>query len=384
MDILSLVGVTATVWWCLTLTFHTTALIAVFVQPVIRKRAVQCDDRPAVSVIIPIKNMEPDLEEAFASVYSQSYPRFEVLITAAEEDSWAIDAGRKVASRFPHIVSLFLLGNKRITLNPKVSNVAPAIIAAKCSVILIKDAGVHLADGQLGELVRSLTVGTGMVCAVPIGARPETFWAEIECAVMNNYQAPLLMAGSILQLDIGFGKVMLFNRRDLDSVDGISTMAAKIGDDHALAKALAQVGLRTVFAASVIKQPLGRRTLREVWDRQLRWMVIRRDEEPLAFLAEPFLGAGFSTLAGAAAATSLDAAWWVVAASTLVFWLTTETVVVASQGWSWSWRFLLTGLCRELLIIALWGRALFTRKVRWAGQPFDINCDVLNSEVGYK
>jgi ceramide glucosyltransferase len=373
MNVFSLVSILATAWCGLTLAIHGIVMIAVFVHPALRRRAATRSDQPAVSIVIPVRNMEPEIEEAFASVFSQLYPQFEVIIAAAEEASPAIDVARRVASRFPHIASRFMLGNKRFTLNPKVSNVAPAIAAAEHDLILIKDANIRLADGQLSDLVRELAAGTGIVCALPIGVRPETFFAEVECAMINGRATPFFMAGSMLHLAIGWGKVMLFDRRDYNRVGGVEVMAPTFGDDHALVRALAGIGLRVVYSAGVVRQLVGRRTLREVWDRQLRWMVIRRDYAALAFFAEPFFSAGFATLAGAAAGSTLGIVWWKAAAATLGFWLMSETIVVAARGWSWSWRFPLIGICCELLIIGLWARAWSARKVLWAGESFDVD-----------
>jgi ceramide glucosyltransferase len=373
MHAVSLFGIAATSWWALVLAVRIAAVVATFVQPAFRRRAAKRDDQPPVSIVIPVSRLEPDAEAAFASVFSQSYPQFEVLITSAENDSAAITMARASAARFPEVPAQFLLGNERFTLNPKISNVAPAIEAARHDLILIKDSNIRIGAGQLAEFVRNLTPGTGMVCAVPIATRPANFCAEIECAMMNAHAAPLLMAASVLQLNIGFGKVMLIDRRDLHRVGGIDITANTFGDDHVLAKALARVGLRTVFSAGVIHQVLGRRSLREVWDRQLRWMVIRRDEEPLAFLAEPFFGGGFATLAGAAAAATLGISAWAVAAATLVLWLASDALVVAGRHWGWSWRLPLAGVCRELLIPGLWARAWSTRKVNWAGRPFELS-----------
>lgn len=375
MDAVSLFGIAATAWWGLTLTVRAASVLSVFVQPALRRRLAVRADQPAISVVIPVKRMEPAADEAFASVFSQTYPRFEVLITAAETNSAVIEVGRQVAAQFPTIASRLLLGNERFTVNPKISNLAPAIAAAEHELILIKDANICLADGQIGEFVRNLTPGTGMVCAVPIGVRPETFCAEVECAMMNGHAAPLLMTASILRLDIGFGKVMLFSYRDFSRVDGIATMAPTFGDDHALAKALARIGLRTVFSDGIVRQVMGRRTLRDVWDRQLRWMVIRRDEEPFAFYAEPFFSCGFAMLAGAAAGPTLGVAWWLIAAATLVVWLASDTLVVTARRWGWSWRFPFAGIVRELLIVGLWVRACFARKVQWAGHRFDLDGD---------
>jgi ceramide glucosyltransferase len=372
MESVSLLATAALVWWVLVVGIRAGAVMAAFIQPMVRRQAATRPDQPPVSVVIPVFRMEPELDAAFASVFSQAYPRFEVLITAAETDSDVIEVARRVAARYPHVPTRFLLGNQRFTLNPKVSNLAPAIAAAAHDYILIKDTNIWLAGGQLAELMRNLTPGTGMVCAVPIGVRPENFCAEIECAIMNARDAPYNMGASLLGLNVGFGKVMLFDHLDFSRGGGIAVMAPTFGDDHALAKALARMGLHTVFSAGVIRQVMGRRTLREVWDRQLRWMVIRRDEEPFGFFAEPFFSAGFATLTAAVAGPVLGMAWWTVAAATLSVWMASDTLVVLGRGWGWSWRFPLAGLCREALIIGLWLRAWASREVRWAGRPFDL------------
>lgn len=373
MGVITILGIAATIWWACVLLARAGAVIATFAQPSVRRRAAVRGDRPPVSVVIPVARMEPEVDAAFASVFSQAYPRFEVLITAADEGSPVIDAARDAANRFPDIPTHLLVGNERFTLNPKISNLAPAIAGAAHDLILVKDASVSLLDGQLLELVRNLTPGTGMVCAVPIGVRPESFAADIECAMTNAHAATWLMGASLLNLDVGFGKVMLFDRRDFERVDGIRVMASTFGDDQALAKALARVGLRTVFAGSVVRQVIGRRTLREVWDRQLRWMVIRREEAPLIFVIEPFVSAAFVTLAGALAGPTLGVAGWAIAAATLVSWLASETVVVLARGWGWSWRSPLAAVVRELLIPSLWLRAWSTRRVSWAGERFYVS-----------
>ncbi len=373
MQTVSLLDLGALAGWGFTLFLRAAAVVTSFVQPVLRRRAARRNEQPGVTIVIPVKALEIELEAAFASVFSQAYPQFEVLVTAAEDDSPAIEAARRVAARYPHVPARVLTGNKCFTLNPKVSNLAPAIDAASHDLILIKDANIHLIDGQIAELVRNLTPGIGMVCAVPIGVRPASFWSTVEGALMNGYAAPHLMVASVARRDVGFGKVMLFSRRDFKRVDGIAVMTDTFGDDHALAKALTRAGLRTVFAASVIRQMLGARSLRDVWTRQLRWMTIRRDEEPLAFYLEPLASGYFATLMAALAAPALGWAPWSAALATVVLWLTTEALVVIGRGWGWSWQYPFAALCREPLLLALWLRAWTARKVQWAGDTFDLS-----------
>ena len=376
MDVVSLIGAGAVAFWASAVMTRMAAVVATFVQPRLRRRQATRRDQPAVTVVIPVKNLEPEMRAATESIFSQDYPEFEVLISAAEETSPALENARQAAHRFPHIPTRFLTGNKCFTLNPKVSNVAPAVAAAAHDLILIKDSNAQLSDGQLADLVRNLTSDTGMVCAVPIGMRPMTFWAWVECAVMNGHDVPLLMAASILRLDIGFGKVMLFRRPDFERIDGIAAMTDTFGDDHALAKAFARAGLRSVFAASVIRQALGARTLRDVWQRQLRWMAVRRDEEPFAFYTEPLASGYFATAAAAVAAVSLGLAPAVAALGTVAFWLASEALVAIGRGWGWSTKLSVAAVCREPLMLALWLRTWTVRKVHWQGSSFDLSGSV--------
>ena len=376
METVSLLGLGAIVGWGLTLLLRCTAVVASFIHPGVRRRAATRNDQPAISVVIPVKSLEPEMEAAFESVFSQDYPRFEVLVAAAEERSPATELGHRVADRFPRIVARFLTGNKRFTLNPKVSNLAPAIAAAAHDLILVKDANIQLAEGQIAELMRNLTPRTGMVCAVPIGVRPASFWASVESAMMNGYGAPLLMVSSLARCKAGFGKVMLFDRLNFERVGGIAVMADTFGDDHALASAFTRAGQRTVFSGGVIRQALGTRSLGEVWRRQLRWMTIRRDEEPLACYLEPLASGYVATLAAILAAPYLGVTPWAAALATIALWLVSEAVIVLGNGWGWSWRSPLAALCREPLQFAMWLRTWSTRKVQWHGSTFDLSGSV--------
>jgi ceramide glucosyltransferase len=375
MDLSATLALAGAAWWALTCAVRIGSYAAAFIEPRRRERQATRRDQPPVSIIIPVRRLEADAAAAFTSAYTQAYPRIEVITAAEETSSPALDLAREVAQRFPQVESRVLGGNPRFTPNPKVSNLAPAIAAARHDLVLVKDANIRLDDAQLAELVRNLTDGVGLVCAVPIVSKPVGFAADIEAAFLNGHQAPLMYAASMLATNICIGKVMLFDRRDFHRAGGIEVIARSFGDDHELAKALARIGLRTVYGADVVRQPLGRRSLRDVADRQERWMVIRRTEEPFAFAAEPFTSCLFGALAGAAGAGLLALPSWLVFAATVAGWLLLESLAVAAKGWGWSWRFPLAGLCRELMIPVLWVRAMFARRVRWAGLPFDVPRD---------
>lgn len=366
-----LLPLVAATLWIAACGAHIAAGAISLLQPWLRGQQAKRRDRPPVSVIIPVKRLEPEADAAFASAFEQRYSRFEVLVTAQEDTSPVLDLARDVARRFPHIRARFFCGNKQFTRNPKVSNLAPAITAADHNLILVKDSNIRLQADQLGELVQNLTAGVGLVCAVPISVAPAGFAAEIERAITNGHFAQLLIGLSCVHVNVGFGKVMLFERGNFDRAGGICAIGDTFGDDHALALALERLGLRTVYTAREVHQPLGRRSLREVCERQVRFMVIRRLDEPLVYAFEPLFSGAFAVAAGALGSPVFGWSAWLAAAGTLVFWLTEETLLVLLKGWGWSWKFPLAGLCREIIVPSLWVRSWFSREVHWAGSLFE-------------
>ena len=189
---------------------------------------------------------------------------------------------------------------------------------------------------------------------------------------MNAYGPPPLLASSIIGWGNCLGKVMLFRRQDFYRAGGVAAIASTFGDDSALGKEMARLRLRTVYTTSHVCQSIGRRSFQEVWDRQLRWMMIRHAEAPLAFYLEPFFGGAFTALIGIFGTPVLGAPWWFLAAATLVIWRALDATVLICKGWGWSRMSLIAGFCWDMIVPIVWFRAWFTRSVRWGGAEIKI------------
>jgi ceramide glucosyltransferase len=166
--------------------------------------------------------------------------------------------------------------------------------------------------------------------------------------------------------------VMLFRRCDFARAGGFDAMAYSLAEDTAISKALAAIGLKTVFAHRSVRQLIGRRTFREIYERQVRWSVIRRAHEPLTFpfepIASPLPAACAAALAASLVATSPGAAFVAV----LLGWFACEVGVAWLKGWKISALSPLAFLGREILALAAWARAFTTHDVVWANGRFDV------------
>lgn len=367
---MEIVALMCLAWWLISLAIHVGSAILAALRPSLQRRSMR-REQPPVSIIIPVRQDEPGLEAALESVFVQSYPRFEILVSATEKTSPALDVARRVQARFPDARCQIVCSEIHGVASPKLNNLITPIAIAAYDMIFIVDSNVRLHKTQLAEAIDQLENGVGLVAAATVGCQPASFAADIECAFLNGYHARYLLAAAVLGWGFGNGKILLFDRRNFQKAGGVAAIAGSVAEDHALSKALARIGRKTVMATAPATQFLGRRSFQQIWTRQLRWMVCRRIEAPWAFYLEPFLAGLATAAAGAVAAPMLNVSPWLLAGATLALWFLCEAGFLTQKGWLERPSAPAAWICRELLVPVLWCVALCTTVVSWNGIKLD-------------
>ena len=122
--------------------------------------------------------------------------------------------------------------------------------------------------------------------------------------------------------------------RDLEQAGGIRALAAEIAEDAAATKLVRRPGLRAHLVDAPFGQPLGERTARQVWDRQMRWARLRRMSFPGCFAAEILTGCLLPLAAAACVADALDVPAAALVASLAAIWFGSEAVLARAAGWT--------------------------------------------------
>jgi len=355
---ISLVGVALTV---------TLGLIA----PLVHARRARRTDLPPISFVLPIKDWAPGFKPSQSSVFELDYPVFDVTATAAESESRAVSAMRSVIEAFPDRDAKIVRSTASFAVSPKVNNLYQAIEDAKYDLIATKDSNIELPPLTARAAVAAMTEGVGLVTAITEAKGARNLAAKIEASLMNQSHARILHAAAVLGLGFGLGKIMIFKRSDLHRAGGFDAIAHTVGEDSATAHALASIGLRTIIIGAPIYQMLGVRRFPEVYHRQMRWAVIRRQNELPGFLLEPLGLSVFVALAAAFAAPMFG--WSALAAflATLVFWFACETALALARGWDVSVSAPAVMVARDAIMTSVWLRAWFTKRVVWASEVYD-------------
>jgi len=357
----------AALWWGCSVGVLLLSFAAGLAYPVRRSRCAGGSKRLPVSAVVPVEFLHCDFDGAMKSLFAQDHEGLEILISARQTQSPAAAAARRIQNEFPAIPSRLVQSRHEDAVSPKLNTMWQGICDARHDLILTKDSNVSLEPGEITDLVGHLGPGVGLVSAISIATNPRSFAAWIECAIINCYHARVLMLGDAAGLGFGLGKIMLFRRSDLMRAGGFDSLAWALGEDMAMARAMGSLGLGTVLAARVSHQNLGQRSFSDLWQRQLRWMVVWRVQLPLAFVGD-LLGSALPTaVAGAVAAPLFGCAPVPIALGTLAGWLCLESVLCGLKGWPLSPWSALAFVGREAMTPVLWLRACTTSNVVWAG-----------------
>ena len=327
---------------------------------------------PPVSLVRPLCGIDNYAADTLRSTFALAYPRCEILFCVASANDPVLPLIESLLAEHRQAGAKLLVGDERVSNNPKLNNVLKGWRAASHDWIVIADSNVLMPPDYIELLFANWRADTGLVASPPIGCRPQGVWAELECAFLNTYQARWQYLADTLGFGFAQGKTMLWRRADLERAGGIAALAREVAEDAAATKIVRGAGLKVRLIDRPLAQPLGYRSAIEVWNRQVRWARLRRASFFAYFLPEALSGGVLPMIALVfiCAATGLPLAASV--GSLAALWYGGEMLLAAVAGWHLSIAYPLYGLARDLLLPALFVTALRGDDFVWRGNEMQV------------
>jgi ceramide glucosyltransferase len=322
---------------------------------------------PPVSIVRPVCGVDNFARETLGSTFGLDYPDYEMLFCAARADDAVVPLVRELIAAHPEAPARLLIGDERVGPNPKLNNVVKGFDAARGRWLIMADSNVLMPRDYIQRLLARWRPQSGVVVSVPIGSRPANFWAELECAFLNTFEARWEYVADSLGFGFTQGKNMLFRRDVLDAIGGVRALGRDVAEDAAATKLIHALGKSAHLMDAPFEQPLARRSAAEVWARQVRWARLRRITFPLHYLPEILTGCSFPLAAGAYAAAARGGDVALVCGLLLAVWFGAEALLARCAGWHFSWRMPAALLLRDLMLPVIWVDAWLNDKVTWRG-----------------
>ncbi|MGZ9105809.1 MAG: ceramide glucosyltransferase [Rhodoplanes sp.] len=356
--------------------FHLLSIVAAAIRCKARSDALPAPpDAPPVTIIRPVCGVENHITETLNSTFALDYPDYEIIFCVASAKDPIIPIVEELLRKHPRARARLLVGDERISTNPKLNNCVKGWRGAAHDWIVIADSNVLMPTDYIQRLFAPWTEKTGLVCAPPIGGRPEGFWAELECAFLNTYQARAQYFADTVGLGFAQGKTMFWRRAVLDQAGGIRALAADLAEDAASTKVVRAAGRKVQLVDRPFEQPLGYRSALDVWRRQSRWARLRRACFPHFFLPEIATGGIFPMIALGVFAQTMDWPAIPFVLALALAWYGGEIALARAAGWHMSPLYPVQALLRDLLLPILWLDGLFGSKFNWRGNAMSVAVD---------
>ncbi|HBY98434.1 MAG TPA: hypothetical protein DEP84_31585 [Chloroflexi bacterium] len=333
------------------------------------------DFTPPVSILKPVKGLDVQAYQNFASFCQQDYPDFELLFGVSDPDDPVIAVVERLQRDFPHR-SIRLSVSPATQVNRKASLLHSLTAKARHEVLVVSDSDMRVTRDYLRRVVAPLAdEGVGLVTCPYRGERPVTLTAKLEALYMGvTFLPSVLVARKVLSMRFALGATIAVRRRDLARLGGFAAVAEYLADDYQLGARMARLGRRVHLSNYVVTCVLGATTFREQWDREVRWAQCTRVSRPFEF---PGMLLTFSTplavilglLTGFAPLASLS-----LAISVLLRWLVAWSITgdTANQVVR-RWLFWLP--VRDMLSALVWCAGAAGRHVVWRGERFRLRSD---------
>jgi ceramide glucosyltransferase len=330
---------------------------------------------PPVSILKPLKGIDPEIYESFRSHCLQDYPEYEIVFGVSDPADPAVASVERLRQEFPKRAIELVVCPNILGPNVKVSNLEQMVQAARNQYLVVNDSDIRVEPDYLQRIVAPLAdEHAGMVTCLYRGVAAPTVGSRLEALGISSDFSAGVLAAQLIEgwLSFGLGSTLAFRRRHLNQVGGFRSIAEFLADDYELGHRIAGLGLKIVLSDVVVETHLPAYDLGGFLAHQMRWARGVRDARLggyIGLIATFGLTWAFLTLIVARAA-----AWsWALLGVVLLLRVLVSLVVGKSvlddrqlPGQLW-----LLPL-RDLIAVGVWIASFWGHTVTWRGDRFEL------------
>lgn len=328
---------------------------------------------PPVTILKPLRGVDPQMYESFRSHCVQDYPEYEIIFGVSEADDPAVQGVEQLIREFPQCKIRLMVCPEVLGNNRKTSNLVQMLAFARYDHILINDSDIFVTPDYLRRVMAPFArPQVGMVTCPYRGIAAETLGSRLESlGISTDFIAGVLAARQIENgIHFALGSTLAMTRAALEAIGGLRPLVDYLADDFELGYRISKAGYEVVLADIVVETHLPAYSFRGFVEHQMRWARSTRDSRRLGYvgllltfglpwaifavLLAPFSWWSWATLAAAAilrAAVALTVGIGVV-----------HDAAVPRNLW-------LLPL-RDLVAFWVWFASFADNKVHWRGDVF--------------
>lgn len=342
---------------------------------------------PAVSILKPVRGVDREAYENFASFCRLDYPEYELVFAVGDPDDQVVPLIEKLQKNFPERQIRLLTGAPRVGTNNKVNKLCQLAREARHEVLVISDSDARVESDYLREMVAPLAQDSvGIVTSLFRGMTAGSVFSVLDALGVPAESAPSALVARKLEgnMKFAFGWSMATTKRHLAEIGGFEAIADYHSDDFELGNRIASKGYRVELMRKWIWMVFPRESWHDFLQHELRWSIGLRNVRRAGYLGLAFtFGLPWAVLAAWAARR------WEVSTAYLAAYLILRLTMAWTSGvWGLgdpvTRRNLLLVPLRDLANFGVWLAAFFSNTIHWRGLVFQVKQGLLIPLPGVK
>src|ERR1017187_3906201 len=327
---------------------------------------------PPVSNLKPIRGLDPDAYENFASFCRQDYPDYEILFCVGDRQDPALPLIDRLMREFPERGIRVLFGSGRDASNDKVAKLARLVSEAEHEHVVISDSDVRVRPDYLRKVMAPLAdpkIGAVTCFYLPIEER--SFVDRLQSVgMMSDFYAGIVVAWQLDGVKFALGPTIATTRARLAEFGGYESLENRPADDLLVGRLIAEQGHQVELLRYTVLAVADYQSMSDLIHKRLRWIVVMRHMRPWGHLGL-LLTQG---LPWSLAAIAIHPSMAVTTA-----YLGTYLALRFAMTWMiGSWGLKQPGLWRKMPVIPAWDALAFfiwltsfgRRSIRWRGADY--------------
>jgi ceramide glucosyltransferase len=338
---------------------------------------------PPASILKPVRGVDHDAYENFASFCRLDYPEYELIFAVADPKDPAIPIIEKLQRDFPDRSIRLITTVQSFGENPKVNNLCAAVSAAKYDLLVMSDTDVRVDQDYLREVAAPFADPTvGGVTSFYRCLGGGTLAADLDMLGMCTDSIPGAVVARKLEGNVrfAFGWTMVTTRKNLAEIGGWESMANHHSDDFEIGNRIANHGYRVELLRKPVWMVFPEETMPDLLRHEMRWAIGLKNVRPAGYVGMIFTqGLPWAVLAAIAAAS---AGWYAIAAAYVWAYLVLRIGAAWAAGvWGLGDNVIAGKLWlvpfRDAISSTVWVAGFFSNKIRWRGLEYRVSKKIL-------
>ena len=240
------------------------------------------DFAPPISVLKPVRGLDPEAYENYASFCRQDYPNYELIFCVGDFNDPAVPALQKLMRDFPERQIRLLFGSGRSAINDKVAKLVRMVNEAENEFLVISDSDVRVEPNYLRTVVAPLRdPKVGWVTCFYVSIHDETLVQHLQSIGMySDFYPGILVAQQLDGIKFTLGPTIVTTRAHLAAFGGYEAIENKPADDLLVGRLIAQQGLKVELLPYAVQTVPDYDSPRALFSKRLRWMTVMRHMRP--------------------------------------------------------------------------------------------------------